>query len=61
MSRGFWMHESCMDAYILVLKIQFRGPNYIKAKVEWWVRGLFIGVKQTIKIMSAELKRWRPK
>lgn len=59
MSRGMWTHELFMDVTALVLKVQFRGPKYLKAKIEWFVRGKSLLVKQNVKLQISELKRWR--
>ena len=58
MTKGFWKHARFMDAYILVLKITYRGSQYLKVKAEWWVRGAFVGIKQTLTIRNSDLKNW---
>lgn len=60
MNRGMYKHEDCMDLTMLVLKIQYRGPKYLKARVEWFVRGVSLLIKQTVKIFNSDFKRWRP-
>jgi len=60
MGRGFYRHEKAMDVYILVLKIAYRGPTYLKAKIEWWAHGRYLGFKQTLKILTIDLPKWKP-
>lgn len=56
-----YKHVECMDLEMLVLKIQFRGPKYLKARIEWFVRGKSLLMKQTIKISNGDLKNWKAK
>lgn len=58
MSKGYWKHSRFMDAYVYVLKMTYRGPQYLKIKIEWWVRGQFVGIRQTIQIANCDLKYW---
>lgn len=58
MNRGFWRHKNFLDAYILILKVQYRGPDYVRVKVEWWIRGRFIGIKGTYKIYKKDYPNW---
>lgn len=49
-----------MDVYMLVLKIQFASPSYMKLKVEWFAHGSSLKIKQNLKLNRADLKHWRP-
>lgn len=59
MSLGMYRHESSMDVDMLILKIQFRNKEYIKLKVEWFVRGRSLNIKQNIKITNDNFKRFK--
>lgn len=59
MALGMYRHESSMDVDMLILKIQFRNKDYIKMKVEWFVRGKSLNIKQNIKITNDNFKRFR--
>lgn len=59
MALGMFRHESSMDVDMLILKIQFRNKEYIKMKVEWFVRGKSLGIKQNIKITNENFKRFK--
>lgn len=61
MGRGLWTHDAFMDVTMLVVKVQFRGPKYLKAKAEWFVRGQTLNIKQNVKLQNRDLVRWRPK
>lgn len=54
-----YRHESSMDVDMLILKIQFRNKEYIKLKVEWFVRGRSLNIKQNIKITNDNFKRFK--
>lgn len=55
-----WKHQDCMDLEMLVLKVQYRGPKYIKVRVEWFVSGRSLLIKQNVKIMNGERHKWKP-
>ena len=57
MALGMFRHETSMDVDMLILKVQFRNKDYIKIKVEWFVRGKSLGIKQNIKITNDNFKR----
>lgn len=59
MAIGMFRHESSMDVDMLILKIQFRNKDYIKLKVEWFVRGRSLNIKQNIKITNENFKRFK--
>lgn len=59
MALGMYRHESSMDVDMLILKIQFRNKDYIKMKVEWFVRGRSLNIKQNIKITNDNFKRFK--
>lgn len=61
MSRGMWTHDRFLDVTMLVLKVPYRGPRYLKARVEWFIRGRSLGIKQTVKILIDQLKYWSPR
>ena len=48
-----------MDVDMLILKVQFRNKEYIKLKVEWFVRGRSLNIKQNIKITNENFKRFK--
>lgn len=35
----FYVHERFMDVFVEVLKVQYKGPKYMKIKVHWWNYG----------------------
>jgi hypothetical protein len=52
-----------MDVFVEVTKVQYRGPKYLKVKVNWWNKGQSgspfpLGVTQTITINNDDLKYW---
>lgn len=59
MALGMFRHESSMDVDMLILKVQFRNKEYIKLKVEWFVRGISLNIKQNIKITNENFKRFK--
>jgi hypothetical protein len=63
MTKGFWTHQRFMDVFVEVTKVQYRGPKYLKVKVNWWNKGQSgspfpLGVTQTITINNDDLKYW---
>lgn len=59
MALGMYRHESIKWTLIwLFFKIQFRNKDYIKMKVEWFVRGRSLNIKQN-KWMNDNFKRFR--
>ena len=61
-----YMHEDCSDFYIEVLKVQYRGPDYIKIKyysmnLGYTGKPWMLPVKQpsTLKIMKKDLLKWK--
>lgn len=61
MNRGMWSHILSMDVNMLILKIQFRGPDYIKAKVEWFYKsGKPLNIKHNAKILRKHFADWSP-
>lgn len=60
MSRGMWTHDLFMDVRMLILKCQYRGPDYIKIKVEWFVRDRSLLIKQNVKLFTKDRMRWKP-
>ena len=62
--RGYWVHDNCMDVFIDVLKVQYKGPTYTKLKVNWMNKGFtnkpwFIYGTETIKIRREGYKNWQ--
>jgi hypothetical protein len=65
MDKGFYTHPAFIDVFVEVLKVTYRGPKYIKAKVLWWNRGQCgepykIGIEQIITIKIKHLPNWNP-
>lgn len=61
MTRGTWRHKSCLDMDLVVQKIQWRGPRYIKLRVLYLNRhnGYFFDhTPETIKINYKDYKNW---
>lgn len=60
MYKGFYKHENCIDAYVNVIEVQFKGSDYWKVKVEWWVRDYPITKPEVIRIKVTDLDKWKP-
>lgn len=65
MRAGFsYKHESCTDAFIEVMKIQYRDAKRIKVRVIWWTGGATrdwpSGCVETIEIQREDLPKWKP-
>lgn len=61
MSKGRWRHVSCLDVDILITKVVFAGPVYIKAKVFYVDRRnqtFYNNFPETVKIKRKDFDKW---
>lgn len=58
---GRYRHSNCIDTDIIIEKIQYLGPNYIKLKVYWVLQRNpeFIITDDRITIRKESYKHWR--
>lgn len=57
-----YRHPRCLDIDLEIVKIQYLGPDYIKARVRYWHRTgkYFISLTpETVKIQRVDLPKWR--
>lgn len=59
MRPGFYRHANALDAYILVLKVQHSTQRYSILKIEWFVRGRSLGIKQTVRVEAKDYGNWK--
>lgn len=64
MKAGFWMHKSCLDAFIEVIKVKPRDSKHVRVRARWWVLG-YTGnpwctdiYPKTISIPADDLDKW---
>lgn len=49
-----------MDVIVYVLKVGYRGPNCVKARVVWFnKRGMCLNITQNIRIEACQFPHWR--
>lgn len=56
-----WRHNSCLDMDLLIIKIQYRGPTYLKCKVRFVDRkgNFFDKGPSTVNIQRKHFEHWR--
>ena len=57
-----YRHPHCLDIDIYIVKIQYRGPRYIKARVLYWNRnykGVVFPTPKTVKIKLVDIPKWK--
>jgi len=53
-----YKHQNCLDMFLFVQKVTYKGSKYIKAKVIYLARGMELG-RETVKIKREDFKYWR--
>lgn len=60
---GRYRHDRCLDVDIEILKIQYLGPEYIKAKVAYlnrnWQNGNFVIDIDNVTIENEQYEYWK--
>lgn len=57
-----YRHLRCLDIDIYIVKIQYRGPRYIKARVLYWNRNyksFIFQTPETVRIAREDIPKWR--
>lgn len=54
-----YRHPSCLDVDMYVVKVEWRGPSYLKLKVKWWNRhGRFFHCDDRVRVKRSDLAKW---
>lgn len=57
-----YRHPHCLDVDIEVVKIQYVGTDYVRARVRYWHRAdrsVVSVLPETVTILRRDLRRWK--